>query len=51
MKPLIDITARNDDGLDTAAQATVERARRRQARERRHKGPVWAVASRDRQIA
>jgi hypothetical protein len=51
MKPLIDMTAKNDDGLDAATRATVERARKREGRERRHKGPVWAVSNRDVQVA
>ncbi|MCU0697185.1 MAG: hypothetical protein MUC96_11690 [Myxococcaceae bacterium] len=51
MKPLIDMTAKNDDTLDTITTATQERARRREARERRLKGPVWAMATRDVQVA
>jgi hypothetical protein len=51
MKPLIDMTAKNDDTLDLAVQASVERARRREARERRLKGPTWAMATREVQVA
>jgi hypothetical protein len=51
MKPLIDMTAKNDDTLELAVQASVERARRREARERRPKGPTWAMATREVQVA
>ncbi len=46
MKPLLDTTAVNDDTLDLL-NASVERARRREGRERRMKGPAWATAPKD----
>lgn len=51
MKPLIDMTAKNDDSTDTLPLANVERARKREARERRMKGPVWATSPRETQVA
>lgn len=45
MKPLIiDVTAKNDDTL--AIAQLIERARLREGRARRPKGPMWAVSAR-----
>lgn len=51
MKPLIDMTAKNDDSTDTLPLANVERARKREARQRHLKGPVWATSQRETQVA
>lgn len=51
MKPLIDMTAKNDDSTDTLPLANVERARKRESRERHMKGPVWATSQRETQVA
>ena len=50
MKPLLDMTPRNDDSLQELP-VNVERARRREQRDRRLKGPAWAISPRDAQVA
>lgn len=50
MKPLIDMTARNDDTLESREQS-IERARRRDRRSRPVRGPVWAVSDRSEDAA
>ncbi|MDP3501613.1 MAG: hypothetical protein Q8S33_14810 [Myxococcales bacterium] len=47
MKPLMDMTAKNDDATETREQVAVERARKRSHRERHLKGPMWAHSPRD----
>lgn len=47
MKPLMDMTAKNDDATETREQVAVERARKRSHRERHLKGPMWAQSSRE----
>jgi hypothetical protein len=47
MKPLMDMTAKNDDASETGELVTVERARKRSHRERHLKGPTWARSPRD----
>lgn len=46
MKPLLDMTPKNDDLIDVQPVA-VERARRREHRARQLKGPTWALSSRE----
>lgn len=50
MKPLFDMTPRNDDTHDETP-VNVERARRRENRDRRLKGPAWALSPRGVQVA
>lgn len=50
MKPLIDMTARNDDTLESR-EPSIERARRRDRRNRPVRGPVWAVSDRSEDAA
>jgi hypothetical protein len=47
MKPLIDMTAKNDNAIEPLAVVAIERARKRSHRERHLKGPMWAQAPRD----
>lgn len=47
MKPLMDMTAKNDDATETREQVAIERARKRSHRERHLKGPMWAHPPRD----
>lgn len=47
MKPLMDMTAKNDDATETREQVAIERARKRSHRERHLKGPMWAHSPRD----
>jgi len=51
MKPLMDMTAKNDDVVETRELATVERARKRSHRERHLKGPMWAQSPRETEAA
>ncbi|MBE2249247.1 MAG: hypothetical protein IAE78_06810 [Myxococcus sp.] len=51
MKPLLDMTAKNDDALDGELLETVERARKRTRRERHLKGPAWALSPREPEVA